>query len=37
MEVIPEALWQLYEAETGEEATTENAVAESSDQPDGGD
>ncbi|ADJ13924.1 hypothetical protein [Halalkalicoccus jeotgali] len=30
-ETIPEALWELYEADTGEEASEENAVAESSD------
>ncbi|WP_336343310.1 hypothetical protein [Halalkalicoccus ordinarius] len=33
---VPEALWQLYEAETGEEATRENAFAESSDRPNRG-
>lgn len=30
-EMIPDALWEVYEAETGEEATEENAFAESSD------
>ncbi|KYH24908.1 hypothetical protein HAPAU_30000 [Halalkalicoccus paucihalophilus] len=28
---IPDALWEVYEAETGEEASEENAFAESSD------
>ncbi|MDL5363413.1 hypothetical protein [Halalkalicoccus sp. NIPERK01] len=30
-EAIPDALWELYDADTGEKASTENAVAESSD------
>lgn len=33
---IPDALWQSYEAETGETATDEDAVAESSDRSDEG-
>ena len=34
---VPDALWTIYRAETGEEAIEEDAVAESSDRPNGGD
>lgn len=36
-EAIPEALWTIYRAETGEETARTDTVAESSDRPDGGD
>ena len=36
-DAIPEALWEIYEAETGTDATREDTVTESSDRPDGGD
>jgi hypothetical protein len=36
-ETIPEALWEIYEAEIGTGATREDTVIESSDRSDGGD
>ena len=36
-DAIPEALWEIYEAETGTETTREDTVVESSDRSDGGD
>ena len=36
-EAIPDALWEVYEADTGETATAEATVVESSDRPNGGD
>ena len=35
-DAIPDALWQIYEAETDEKVTKETTVAESSDQTPGG-
>lgn len=35
-ETIPDALWELYAADTGTEATREDSVTESSDRPDEG-